>query len=102
MPTVTAPPTPQGDPLESVKLQKWDISCDLCEERGRYLFAGQTRKARLAIALFANNELAVELAANSTERLEETIICCQAKRGEGWLHFNAAGSSSSKTITLGC
>lgn len=102
VPTVTAPPTPQGDPLENVSLQKWDISCDYVKNEATVIIRWADKEGETGYRIIRNNELAVELAANSSEFKETITLLSGQNVGYSVVAFNAAGSSSSKTITLGC
>ena len=102
VPTVTAPPTPQGGSPDIVSLQKWDISCDYIKNEANITIRWADQDGETGYRVIRNDELAAELTANSTEFRETISLLAGQSVGYSVVVFNAAGSNSSKTITLGC
>lgn len=102
VPTVTAPPTPQGDSPDNVSLQKWDISCDYVNNEASVTIRWADKDGEIGYRVIRNDELVTELAANSSEFKETIKLLSGQSVGYSIVAFNAAGSNSSKTITLSC
>ncbi len=103
VPTVTAPPTPEGNAPDGVSLQKWDIFCNF-----------QTLQADITIQwsdkvddetgyrVVRNGSVVVELPANTTKYLETIPLTSGQSVTYSIVVFNAIGTASSSTITLSC
>ena len=102
VPTVTAPPTPQGGAPDTVSLQKWDISCDYVNNEANITIRWADQDGETGYRVIRNDELAAELTANNTEFKETISLLAGQSVGYSIVVFNAAGSNNSKTITLGC
>ena len=102
VPTVTVPPTPQGGAPDAVSLQKWDISCDYIKNEANITIRWADQDGETGYRIIRNDEMAAELAANSTEFKETITLLAGQSVGYNIIIFNAAGSNNSKTITLGC
>ncbi|GAB1471767.1 hypothetical protein MASR2M66_26450 [Chloroflexota bacterium] len=102
VPTVTAPPTPQGGAPDSVSLQKWDIFCNFATNEADITIRWADKDDESGYRVFRNNELIAELVGNSTEFKETITLLAGQSAGYYVVAFNAVGSTSSKTITLTC
>ncbi len=102
VPTVTAPPTPQGGSPDNVSLQKWDISCDYVKNEASVTIRWADKDGETGYRIIRNDELVTELAANTTEFKETITLLAGQSVGYSVLVFNAAGSNNSKTIILSC
>lgn len=102
VPTITAPPTPQGGAPENVSLQKWDISCDYVKNEASVTIIWSDKENESGYRILRNGERAAELPENSTT-FQETISLLAGQSVEyNVIAFNAIGSNSSSTITLTC
>jgi hypothetical protein len=102
VPTVTAPPTPQGGAPDNVSLQQWNISCNYATNQADVSIRWTDKDNESGYRVFRNNELAAELPANNTEFIETISLLSGQSVGYYIVAFNAAGDTSSKTITLSC
>jgi hypothetical protein len=102
IPTVTAPPTPQGGSPDTVSLQKWDISCDYVNNEASVTIRWADQDGETGYRVIRNDEMAAELTANNTEFKETITLLAGQSVGYSIVVFNAAGSNNSKTITLSC
>ncbi len=102
VPTVTAPPTPQGGAPDTVSLQKWDISCDYINNEANITIRWADQDGETGYRIIRNDELAAELAANSIEFKETITLLAGQSVGYSVVIVNEAGSNNSKTITLSC
>ncbi|MBE0672977.1 MAG: SH3 domain-containing protein [Anaerolineales bacterium] len=102
VPTVTAPPTPQGGELEKVSLQKWDVSCNYETNEANIIIRWTDKDGESGYRILRNNEVVAELAANSTQFTEVISLLSGQSVGYNIVAFNAAGSASSSTVTLSC
>lgn len=102
VPTVTAPPTPQGGIPENVSLQKWDISCDYINNTADISIRWTDKDGESGYRIIRNEEMVVELAANSAEFRETISLLAGQSVSYSIVAYNSAGSNASKTITLSC
>ncbi|MBX3038729.1 MAG: SH3 domain-containing protein [Anaerolineales bacterium] len=102
VPTVTAPPTPQGGAPDNVSLQQWNVSCNYATNEADVSIRWKDKDNESGYRVFRNNELAAELPANSTEFIETISLLSGQSVGYYIVAFNAVGDTSSKTITLSC
>jgi uncharacterized protein YraI len=103
IPTVTAPPTPEGSAPSAISFQKWDIFCNF-----------QTGQADISIRwsdksddetgfrVFRNGTAVAEFPANSTQFSETITLASGQSVGYRVESFNAVGSASTSTISLAC
>lgn len=102
VPTVTAPPTPQGGAPDNVSLQKWDISCDYVKNEASVTIIWSDKDNESGYRVIRNGELVAELPENSTTFQETISLLAGQSVGYSILAFNAGGQTQSKTISLGC
>lgn len=102
VPTVTAPPTPQGEGLQAVSIQKWNISCNFETNEAEISLAWQDKDGEEGYRILRNDEVVAELPANSTQFSEVITLLAGQTVGYTVVVFSAAGSETSKTITMGC
>lgn len=102
VPTVTAPPTPQGSAPDNVSLQKWDISCNYETNEANVTIVWSDEDSESGYRIIRNGDLAAELSENSTVFQETIALLSGQSVGYNVIAFNAIGSTSSSTITLNC
>lgn len=102
VPTVTAPPTPEGGLPQNVSLQKWDIFCNYAANEANVTIQWTDKDGEAGYRVIRNDVLIAELPANSTEFKETITLLSGQTVGYSIIAVSAAGSTSSKTITLGC
>jgi len=102
VPTVTAPPTPQGGAPDSVSLQEWFISCNYVTNEADVTIRWADKDDESGYRVFRNNELIAELVANSNIFTETISLLSGQSVGYYVVAFNAVGSTSSRSITLTC
>jgi uncharacterized protein YgiM (DUF1202 family) len=102
VPTVTAPPTPQGGAPDNVSLQQWNISCNYATNKADVSIRWTDKDNESGYRVFRNNEQVAELVANSTAFTETITLLSGQSVGYYIVAFNAVGDTSSKTITLSC
>lgn len=102
VPTVTAPATPQGGSPENVSLQSWNVSCNYATNEANVTIEWSDKDGETGYRVFRNNELAVELSADSIFFGETITLLAGQSVGYYVVAFNGAGETSSKVITLTC
>ena len=102
VPTVTAPPTPQGGAPDNVSLQKWDISCDYVKNEASVTIIWSDKENESGYRVIRNGELVAELPENSTTFQETISLLAGQSVGYNVIAFNTIGSNSSSLITLTC
>ncbi|MBL8099273.1 MAG: SH3 domain-containing protein [Anaerolineales bacterium] len=102
VPTVTAPPTPQGGAPDNVSLQQWNVSCNYATNEADVSIRWKDKDNESGYRVFRNNEQVAELIANSIEFTETITLLSGQSVGYYVVAFNAVGDTSSKTITLSC
>lgn len=102
VPTVTAPPTPQGEAPPDVSLQQWNVSCNYATNDADIYIRWTDKDTESGYRVFRNNEQVAELLANSTEFTETITLLSGQSVGYYVVAFNEVGSTSSKSITLSC
>lgn len=102
VPTVSAVPTIEGGAPEKVSLQKWDISCNYETNEANITIAWADEEEESGYRVVRNDIIVAELAANTTEFKETITLLAGQTVGYYIIAFNAAGSTSSKTISMGC
>lgn len=102
VPTVTAPPTPQGEAPPDVSLQQWNVSCNYATNDALIYIRWSDKDTETGYRVFRNNEQVAELVADSTEFSETITLLSGQSVGYYIVAFNAIGSTSSKSITLTC
>jgi len=102
VPTVTAPPTPQGGAPENVSLQKWDISCNYVTNEADVLIRWADKDGETGYRINRNDAPITELPANSTEFREKITLLSGQSVSYSVVAFNSAGTNSSSTIKLSC
>ena len=102
LPTVTAPPTPQGGAPDNVSLQKWDISCDYVKNEASVTIIWSDKENESGYRVIRNGELVAELPENSTTFQETISLLAGQSVGYNVIAFNTIGSNSSSLITLTC
>ncbi len=103
VPTVTAPPTPEGSAPSGIGFQKWDIFCNF-----------QTGKADISIRwsdksddeagfrVYRNGGVVAEFPPNTTQFAETITLLEGQSVGYRVESFNESGSASTSTISLAC
>ncbi len=102
VPTVTAPPTPQGGAPDNVSLQKWDISCDYVKNEASVTIIWSDKENESGYRVIRNGDLVAELPENSTTFQETISLLAGQSVGYNVIAFNTIGSNSSSLITLTC
>jgi hypothetical protein len=102
VPTVTAPPTPQGEAPPDVSLQQWNVSCNYATNDATVYIRWSDKDSETGYRVFRNNEQVAELPANSTEFTETITLLSGQSVGYYIVAFNEVGNTSSKSITLTC
>ena len=102
VPTVTAPPTPEGGAPENVSLQKWDIFCNYVTNEANITVIWADKDDETGYRVVRNDVIIAELPADTTEFKEVITLLSGQTVGYSVIAFNAVGSTSSKTITMGC
>ncbi|MBE0681068.1 MAG: hypothetical protein IH589_04075 [Anaerolineales bacterium] len=102
VPTVTAPPTPQGGAPDNVSLQKWDISCDYVKNEASITIIWSDKENESGYRVIRNGDLVAELPENSTTFQETISLLAGQSVGYNVIAFNTVGSNSSSLITLTC
>jgi uncharacterized protein YraI len=102
VPTVTAPPTPEGGLPQNVSLQKWDIFCNYATNEANVTVIWADKEGETGYRVIRNDVLITELPADTTQFKETITLLSGQTVGYSIVAYNAAGSTSSKTITLGC
>ncbi|MBL8049985.1 MAG: SH3 domain-containing protein [Anaerolineales bacterium] len=102
VPTVTAPPTPQGSAPDNVSLQSWFVSCNYVTNEANVTIAWSDKDDESGYRVFRNNQLIAELPENSREFKETISLLSGQSVGYYVVAFNAVGSTSSKSISMSC
>ncbi|MBI3164909.1 MAG: SH3 domain-containing protein [Anaerolineales bacterium] len=102
VPTVSAVPTIEGGAPENVSLQKWDIFCNYETNEANITIAWADKEEESGYRVVRNDIIVAELAANTTEFKETITLLAGQTAGYYIIAFNAAGATSSKTISMGC
>jgi len=102
VPTVTAPPTPQGGAPDNVSLQQWNIDCNYATNEANVTIRWTDKEDESGYRIFRNNELIAELVANSNTFTETISLLSGQSVGYYVVAFNAVGDTFSKSITLTC
>lgn len=102
VPTVTAPPTPQGGAPQNVSLQKWDIACDYVTNEAKVNIAWVDMDNETGYRVIRNDIIIAELPANTTQFADTITLLSGQTVGYSIIAFNAAGQAQSKIISLGC
>lgn len=102
VPTITAPPTPQGGAPEKVSLQKWDISCNYETNEANVSIVWSDTDSESGYRILRNGEVVAELPENGDSYLETISLLSGQSVGYNVIAFNAIGSTSSSTVTLNC
>jgi len=102
VPTVTAPPTPQGSAPQSVSLQKWDVFCNYVTNEADVTVIWADKDDETGYRVVRNDNVIAELAADTTQFKETITLLSGQTVGYSIIAFNAIGQAQSKTITLGC
>ncbi len=103
VPTVTAPPTPEGNAPQSVSLQKWDILCDFQTGSANVTIRWSDKSEDEAgYRVTRNGDVIAELPANSTEFKETIALLSGQSVGYTVIVFNTIGSTNSSVIKLNC
>lgn len=102
VPTVTAPPLPEGGAPQNVSLQKWDISCNYETNQANVAIRWVDKEDETGYRVVRNDVVIAELPANSIEFTETITLLSGQTVGYSIIAFNPAGSTTSKAITLSC
>jgi len=102
VPTVSAPPTPQGNAPQNVSLQKWDIYCNFQTDEAEISIRWADKEDEEGYRIVRNDVVVAELSANTTQFKETITLLSGQTVGYSIIAFNTAGSTQSKTISLGC
>lgn len=103
VPTVTAPPTPEGNTPQRVSFQKWDILCDYQTGSANVTIRWSDKSDDEAgYRVTRNGDIIAELPANSTVFTETITLLSGQTVGYNVIVFNEIGSASSSTVTLNC
>ena len=102
VPTVTAPPTPTGDALQNVSLQKWDIFCNFATNEADITIRWIDLETESGYRVVRNDVVIAELTANTTEFIETINLVSGQSVGYYIIAYNNKGPVNSKVITLTC
>jgi len=102
VPTVSAVPTIDGNAPENVSLQKWDISCNYETNEANITIVWADKEEESGYRVVRNDIVVAELSADTTEFKETITLLAGQTVGYYIIAYNAAGSTGSKVISLGC
>lgn len=102
VPTVTAPPTPTGDVLQNLSLQKWDIFCNFATNEADITIRWADLETEAGYRVVRNEVVIAELPANTTEFIETINLVSGQSAGYYIVAYNNKGPVNSKVITLTC
>lgn len=103
VPTVTAPPTPEGNSPQNISMQKWDILCDYQTGSANVTIRWSDKSDNESgFRITKNGTVIAELPANSTEFTETITLLSGQEVKYGVIVFNSVGSTNSSPITLSC
>lgn len=102
VPTVSAVPTIESGAPENISLQKWDIFCNYETNEANITIAWADKEEESGYRVVRNDIIVAELPANTTEYKETISLLAGQTVGYYVIAFNTAGSTSSKTISMGC
>ncbi|MBI5823199.1 MAG: SH3 domain-containing protein [Chloroflexi bacterium] len=102
VPTMAAPPTPQGGEPEKVSLQKWDVQCNYATDEANIAILWTDKDGESGYRVLRNGEKVAELPENSAQFIETITLLSGQNVGYTIVAFNAIGSTSSSTVTLTC
>ena len=102
VPTVSAVPTIDGNAPENVSLQKWDISCNYETNEANVTIVWADKEEESGYRVVRNDIVVAELSADTTEFKETITLLAGQTVGYYIIAYNAAGSTGSKVISLGC
>ena len=101
VPTVTAPPTPEGDKPDAPTLKNWTYNCAAIGQTDVVLTWNDKANDETGYRIFRNNELAADLPANSTN-FSETIPSSGANVVYQIQVYNLIGESSLSVSVTTC
>lgn len=102
VPTVIAPPTATGEPLQNVSLQKWDIFCNFATSEADISIRWADKEGVSGYRVVRNDVIIAELPARTIEFKETITLLSGQSVGYYIIAYNALGQVQSKTITLAC
>jgi hypothetical protein len=103
VPTVTAPPTPEGNAPQGVSFQKWDILCDYATGAAQVTIRWSDKsETEAGYRVVRNGDVAAELPANSTVFNETITLLSGQSVAYSVIAFNEIGTTSSSVVTLNC
>lgn len=102
VPTVTAPPLPEGGAPQNVSLQKWDIACNYETNQANVNIRWADKEDETGYRVVRNDVVVAELPADSTEYFDTITLLSGQTVAYRVIAFNPAGDASSKTISMGC
>jgi hypothetical protein len=103
VPTVTAPPTPEGNAPQGVSFQKWNILCDYATGAAQVTLRWSDKsETEAGYRVVRNGDIVAELPANSTVFNETITLLAGQSVGYSVIAFNEIGTTSSSVITLNC
>ncbi|NWF63846.1 MAG: SH3 domain-containing protein [Chloroflexi bacterium] len=102
VPTVTAPPTATGEPLQNVSLQKWDIFCNFATNEAEVTIRWADKEGESGYRVIRNDILVAELPPDTTEFKEIINLASGQSVGYFIIAYNALGQVQSKAISLSC
>lgn len=102
VPTVTAPPTPQGGAPQNVSIRNYNNSCDYVTNQSNIYIEWADKDGETGYRVFRNNELVVELPADSGTFVESITLLSGQSVSYYITAFNAAGEASSTSIAMYC
>jgi uncharacterized protein YraI len=103
VPTVTAPPTPEGKVPTAPSIQKWDYVCDGTVGQAQVSIRWSDKADNeTGYRVYRNGQVAVELPPNSTQFSETISLLPGQSAGYNIEVYNLIGKASSKVITITC
>lgn len=102
VPTVTAPPTATGEPLQNVSLQKWDIFCNFSTNEADITIRWADKQGVTGYRVVRNDVIIAELSPGTIEFKETITLLSGQSVGYYIIAYNSLGQVQSKTITLTC
>jgi uncharacterized protein YraI len=103
VPTVTAPPTPEGSAPSAISFQKWDIFCNFQTGQADISIRWSDKSSdETGFRVYRNGGVVAEFPANTTQFSETITLSSGQSVGYRVESFNAVGSASTSTISLAC
>lgn len=102
VPTVTAPPTPQGGKLENVSIRNYNNSCDYVTNQTNIYIEWADKDGETGYRIYRNDELVAELSADTTTFGESITLLAGQSVGYYIVAFNGLGETRSNNISMYC